>query len=463
MTVSPVIIDPAGPAQPPLAPWSPSKRRRPWRILGRTALSMALLPLLFLILVCSVTAALEWQAQKPVMALPGGATAVRAPDGSPSSTLDKQKVQHLLAGQTLTNLSQKRFDLVAGNRRLRVETSLDIRLQQLLLDSLEPENARSIGIVAVEPETGRVLAMVGYDRQNPALNPCIESRFPAASIFKIVTASAAVEQHHLVPDSKLYFTGNRYTLYRSQLSERKVRHARTITLRDSFAQSVNPVFGKIGANQLGREVLEDYAERFGFNRRLGFEAALNPSHIRVPVDRFEMAEIASGYNRSTTISPLHGALLAAAVLNRGVIFEPTIVDRILDESGRAVYRGQQRPVNQAIAAGTSRVLGTLMAATVTSGTCRKAFKGFQQDRILSQLNIGAKSGSINNDAQDTRFDWFVGFAEEKGGGEKLAIAAVVAHGDLVGTRAAEYARLAIREYFREYFAASRHTSARADG
>jgi beta-lactamase class D len=92
-----------------------------------------------------------------------------------------------------------------------------------------------------------------------------------------------------------------------------------------------------------------------------------------------------------------------------------------------------------------------MRATVRSGTSRKAFKGYRRDRVLSKLIIGGKTGSINNKTQDARFDWFVGFAEEKDGPEKLVVAAVVAHEKYIGTRSSRYARMAIRRHFRDYF------------
>jgi DNA-binding transcriptional regulator YhcF (GntR family) len=93
-----------------------------------------------------------------------------------------------------------------------------------------------------------------------------------------------------------------------------------------------------------------------------------------------------------------------------------------------------------------------METTITSGTCKKAFRGLKKDKILSRLNIGGKSGSIDNESHDTRYDWFVGFAEEKEGSAKIVISAMVAHEKYIGVRASEYARMAIKEYFREHFA-----------
>ena len=93
-----------------------------------------------------------------------------------------------------------------------------------------------------------------------------------------------------------------------------------------------------------------------------------------------------------------------------------------------------------------------METTISSGTCKKTFRGFKNDRILSMLNIGGKSGSIYNASHDARYDWFVGFAEEKEGSAKIVISAVVTHEKYIGTRASQYARMAIKQYFSSYFA-----------
>ena len=72
--------------------------------------------------------------------------------------------------------------------------------------------------------------------------------------------------------------------------------------------------------------------------------------------------------------------------------------------------------------------------------------------MLSRLKLGGKTGSIYNRAHDARFDWFVGFATEKKGPEKMVVAVMVAHEDYIGTRAGQYARMTIEHYFKDYFA-----------
>ena len=366
--------------------------------------------------------------------------------------LDKHQVQSLLSSKLFVNLRQKSFDLNHGGRHLHVETSLDMPLQRYLLDRMDPSTSRYIGIVAMEPSTGRVLAMVGFDKNDSSNNPCVNSQFPAASVFKIVTAAAAIEKYHFNPDTPMTYNGRKYTLYKSQLKDKKNKWTRKITLRDSFAQSVNPVFGKIGALMLGKSVLEEYAQAFGFNRQIDFEIPLPPSSVTISDDPYQWAEIASGFNRETRISPLHGAMMAATILNQGRFVEPSIVDRIADQEGRIIYRGHPKAIKQAIKPEGARVMNRLMAETIKSGTCRKIFRGYRRDKILSRLNIGGKTGSIHNKNHDTRYDWFVGFAEEKNGTEKIVLSIVVAHEEYIGVRAGQYARMAIKHYFQNYFA-----------
>lgn len=373
-------------------------------------------------------------------------------DDISSSSIGKRDVQDLLDGKSLLNLKDKSFNFVADGQKFQVVTSLDIPLQQYLLKHLNLYSSRYIGIVGMDPATGRILSMVGYDKADQAGNPCVDSKFPAASIFKIVTASAAIEKCGFNLDSMFTYNGRKHTLYKSQLKDRSNRYTNRITFSDSFAQSVNPVFGKIGAHYLGKTTLENYAAAFGFNRNIDFEIQLAPSRVALSDDPYQWAEIASGFNRQTKMSPLHGALITSAILNQGRMVEPTIVDQIKDENGRVMYRSQMTTINQAITPAASKIVNHLMETTISSGTCKKTFRGFENDPILSRLNIGGKSGSIDNDSHDARYDWFVGFAEEKEGSAKIVISAIVTHEKYIGTRASQYALMAIKQYFRSYFA-----------
>jgi cell division protein FtsI/penicillin-binding protein 2 len=402
-------------------------------------------PALLLLLFSALTAA-------TMGAWPGRHQDRPAQPASPKSRpaprpMAKHEVQELMAGVNFLNRTDNRFELRHGNSCFILQTTLDPDLQQALLPRLDRKNSRYIGIVAMEPTDGRVLAMAGYDRANPDGNPCLDNRFPAASVFKIITAAAAVEAGDLDPGDILRFSGGKYTLYKSQITSKTPKNANQITLRDSFAQSVNPVFGRLGADLLGKDVIEAYAEAFGFNREMGFELPLRPSRIELADGPYALAEVASGYNRTTRISPLHGAAMAAAVVNQGLWVEPTIVDWISSDTGQTMYQGHAAYRDQAIDRDTAKVLRQMMQATVQSGTAHKEFQKHHDDKILSRLEIGGKTGSMGDGTGETRYDWFVGYAREPHQKKQLVVAVVVAHEGFIGTRAAAYAAMAMKEYF----------------
>lgn len=379
----------------------------------------------------------------------------KTPENQPR--IRQEDIPDLLDSQMFVNLEHPSFDIAHAKGTYHVKTTLDSDLQRYLLDNFNRSYARYIAVVVMAPETGRILAMAGYDRENARNNPCLDSHFPAASIFKIITAAAAVEKRGFRPDSAIAFPGRKYTLYKFQLEKHPKRQTRSVSFQDSFAQSINPVFGKLGIHYLGRQTLTEYAEAFGFNRSFDSELPVPPSEIFVKETPYHWAEIASGFNRQTTISPLHGAMIASAVANGGNLMNPILVDVIQEKPGRAeplhkVYQSRPTPVGRAVSPKVSSVLRDLMEETVASGTCRKTFRKAGQDPVLSRLYIGGKTGSINSrDHSYRRFDWFVGFAMEKAGDAAIAVSAIVVHDKFIGTKAREYGRMAIRKYFDDYF------------
>jgi cell division protein FtsI/penicillin-binding protein 2 len=374
------------------------------------------------------------------------------PKTEASVSFNKDDIQHLIDSRQITNSQDNSFEVQANGKRLLVQTSIDASLQNYLIKKLDRTNSSQIAIVAMDPKDGRILTMVGYDKTDPSKNPCTESAFPAASIFKIVTAAAAIEKCNLRLDSVLKFNGRRHTLYRSQLKEKTNKYTNKISLKNAFAKSVNPVFGKLGALYLGKEELEAYARAFGFNLPINFEISLSPSETVITDEPYQWAEIASGFNRQTKMSPIHGALIAATIFNRGKLIEPTIVDRIVDESGVELYRSQPATINQAFAPDTSNALHEMMKATTRSGTVRGAVRRYRRDKIISRLEIGGKTGTINNKTDEVKYDWFVGYAQDKAEDGKLILSVLVAHEKYIGIRASQYAIMAFKQYFKTHFA-----------
>ncbi|PIF02890.1 MAG: hypothetical protein CR990_00550 [Desulfococcus sp.] len=381
----------------------------------------------------------------------------------PSPLLTRTDLRALLDSREFTNLKKPELMLSVGGRECRVRTSLDMDLQQALLQDLDTAHSRYIGLVVMEADTGRILSLVGYDRIHPERNPCLNSIFPAASIFKIVTAAAALDRCDLRPASPLKYRGQKYTLYKFQIKKSDAP-SHSISLRDAFAQSVNPVFGKLGSLHLGKEPLVHYARAFGFGEKVSFELPVPPSTFTISDDPYHLAEIASGFNRTTLISPLHGALMAAAIANgAGMMPSPMLVERITDTGGRLLYRS--RPASrQVMPAGVAGDMKILMNRTIVAGTCRKVFRGYEKDPVLSRLDMGGKTGSINSRAhKGRRYDWFVGFAGDARNTHRIVVSAVVAHEKYIGTKAKTYAKKAFHRYFERIFSEEMAHEAQKNG
>lgn len=374
------------------------------------------------------------------------------PPTAPAATavipLGKEQIRQLLDERMFSKLTKKDFTLPAAGTTLQVETTLDSDLQNYLLDTIDRVNSRYVGIVAMDGASGRVLALAGFDRTDTLGNPCLRSHFPAASIFKIVTAAAAIDHCGYSAESPMHYSGSKHTLYKRQLTDKVDRYATTVPLREAFADSINPVFGKLGELRLRKPLLEQAAATFGFNQPLDFDLPLPPSQFLISDKPYNWAEVASGFNLQTTLSPLHGAALTTAILNGGRMISPAIVEKIADERGNVLYhRPEAAESRQIMSARAATALGQMMEETITSGTARKAFRRHGKDKVLAPLQIGGKTGSIDSQSHDVRYDWFVGFAKERHGEKQLVVAVMVGHEKFLGIRASDYARRTMAYYF----------------
>ena len=340
------------------------------------------------------------------------------------------------------------------NSRYQIFTSIDISLQQYLLSlmdrlkTLTRWKPQRIAIVVMEPDTGEIIAMAGFDLENPDTNPCIASNFPAASIFKIVTAAAAVETLGYTSKTSLYFNGNKHTLYKRQLKDIKNKYTHKTTFSKAFAESINPVFGKIGKNYLGKEKLTLYADAFGFNKVIDFELPFLSGTFKTGNKEYHLAELGSGFNTDTNISPIFGAMLISAIVNSGHMILPSIVEKVTGIDDQIIYKNKIKPYKTVILPKTATTMIKLLQQTVTKGTAKKYFRRTSKDKVLSTLLIGGKTGSLNNKGNTVKYDWFTGFGNQKNTNKKIAISIVVGHRKYIGTRASAYAQMILKQYFK---------------
>jgi cell division protein FtsI/penicillin-binding protein 2 len=376
-----------------------------------------------------------------------------SPPPTAARAMGKGELAYFIGPRDLDQADIDYFEISGPDGQpLFVKTTLDPGLQTEALKWVKGSGALRTALVVLDPSSGRVLAMAGYG--NPEGNAALEGSFPAASVFKIVTAAAAVEKAEYNSMTKVAYDGSKHTLYKANLSKGPDQGVHQATLKDGFAESINSVFGKLGAFSLEPTDLEEMALNFGFNETFSFELPLSSSFFPLgedPNDTFRLAELASGFNRDTRLSPVHGALIASVAINGGELFEPTIVSEVFDLNNKAIYHGAPRLMGRAVSLQTAEELSVMMQAAISDGTGRKRFSDADRNPVLSKLIIGGKSGTIN-DESGAKVDWFVAFASpasDDGIQDQLALAAVVVHDGQTNVGSQELVRKALMTYYKE--------------
>ncbi|RYZ73371.1 MAG: penicillin-binding protein [Proteobacteria bacterium] len=331
------------------------------------------------------------------------------------------------------------------------EYTIHTKLQDEMLSLFKSYRPDYGAFVAMDAKTGRVLSLISYNLNDTAITDhlALRATFPSASVFKVVTAAAAIAEKKLHPDSIVSFSGRAHTLYKSAIfKERANRWTRTMTLKEAFAKSVNTVFGKIGVFNLGPSELKNYADKFGFNRPVRSDLPFEPGKSFATEDPWEVAETASGFTKQNRMSPLQGALIAASIVNDGIMMSPYVVDRLKDADGKVVHLGLPEPSETVIDPATAAQMRELMRETVASGTSRVSFRGFSKSRF-SFVDVGGKTGSLTGDEPKGKYDWFVGYAQA--GEDRIAFATLTISREFWKVKSAYLTRRAIETLFRERY------------
>lgn len=301
-------------------------------------------------------------------------------------------------------------------------------------------------LVAIEPKTGKVLTLASYSKRQPRGKPvAIRSSFPAASLFKLITSAAVIEKAGVSPDSLVYYRGGVYLLSKHNYYPDRRRDRRAMSFRKALGKSCNPVFARLVLNNdIKGEILEYYAHKFGFNMVLPFEIPLDKSVFSFPITNYEVARTAAGFGE-VLISPLHAALITAAIANQGNMMRPYIIDRIYSKNDQVLYQGKSLLLTNPIREKTSMQILDMMKETIESGTARKYF---QKLKHLGYHNIAAKTGTLNGKNPKGRYYWFV--AAVPADDPEIAIASLVIDPGNARIRGSALGKQFLEYYFLEY-------------
>ncbi len=340
----------------------------------------------------------------------------------------------------------------------RISYTLDEKLQKSADDLLKRYKPDYSAIFMMDAKTGRVLIYSSFQKEEAAENLLKKATYPAASIFKIVTATAAIDKNGLSPQHKIQFNGGNWTLYKKNVMLDTInRWTRTVSFREAFAKSMNTPFGKIGLHHLDPKDLENYAQRFMFNRAIPTDFPVDMGVATIPTEKnFELTEVAAGFNKHNRMSPIQGAMIAAAVINKGQMIAPYLVETVHNEENKVLYTGAPLVLNSAMAPQSSEQIRDLMGETIISGTSRRSFSSLRRNKKFSEIEMGGKTGHLTGYDPKGQVDWFVGYASN--GDRHIAIGVVTVNKKFWTVKSSYIGQSLFKKAFEDDFEIAKHVS-----
>jgi membrane peptidoglycan carboxypeptidase len=297
---------------------------------------------------------------------------------------------------------------------LKVEYTLDGELTDAVYDIFARGRVKLGLAVVLDPATGEVLAYAGTDPRRLPPNEL----YPAASLVKVVTASAALQSVPGVVNRTCHFTGSPYRLTPARLNP--PLRGTEITLERALATSNNQCFAQLAVNDLGTNRLLETFRRFGLLQSPGPGHA--PGEADEPDgDRFALGKLGCGL-AGLRITALHAAEIAATLAN-GKRVAPRWIVRVSDASGRDLALPPRGGPEVVLPAATAAQLRDMMTETTLSGTARRAFHGVYGRPLLREMTIAGKTGSLSGKTPPGRYEWFIGLAPADH--PKIALAVLV--------------------------------------
>jgi cell division protein FtsI/penicillin-binding protein 2 len=369
----------------------------------------------------------------------------------------EKKFDKELSGKSVNGIKDLFSFLNFSNKKPEVGnnlvTTINSKLQKKAYDLLG--NKRG-SIVAIDPKTGEVLAMVskpGFDpstlKQNwdklskdintPFLNRAVSGLYPPGSTFKAVTAISALENLNGVKNRAFKDEGKIQFNEREYLENSKGKIMGNIGLEEAFYRSSNVVFGTL-AMELGNDVLKATSEKFFFNKDIPSRTLTIDNSIFPTYKKEEVGNIAqSGIGQSGVLaSPIEMALVASTIANNGEMMEPNIVKQIVDPNGTVIKEFEPKAIGTITNAQNAEIIKQYMKSVVTKGTGK--------DANVYGVQVSGKTGTADQETgKKIPHSWFIGFAPYDE--PQIAFAIIVEEGGNDTYNATDLAREFIKTYF----------------
>jgi len=365
----------------------------------------------------------------------------------------EQTQNEVLSGEDPRLFVTRLVDLLSNqdNEGGSVELTIDPDAQQAAYDGLAnnpnlPGDVKG-SVVAIEPNTGKILAMVSlpsydpnklashdlesvddvYERlvadpDEPLINRATSKRLPPGSTFKLVTAAAAIESGLYsvdddVPAGAIYdvpqTTSDIGNDGRTACSPAQVPFA------TAMEWSCNTTFARM-ANELGTEKMLEQAEAFGFNT--DYLEDLPQAQSVYPDDANEPETAQTGIGQfEVAATPLQMAMVSAAIANGGTVMRPYLVNKVQSADYQDLEQTDPEELSQAVSASTADDLTELMVSTVDNGTA--------DDAAIAGVEVAGKTGTAQSGIEAVPpYAWFTSFAPADN--PQVAVAVVIESADI---------------------------------
>lgn len=313
-------------------------------------------------------------------------------------------------GVELSDTGEGRKEPVSGkNLILSLDANLQEYAQQAAYQALEQKQADSVSIILMRPGNGEILAMVNvpeYDLNDPFnlkkstngmsqqeiqdernkmwRNGCINDTYEPGSTFKIITASAALEEGVVTPEDTFSCPGFRI------VDDRRIRcHKTTGHGSETFVQGVmnscNPVFIEVG-QRLGTDAFYRYFQQFGLLEKTGIDLpgeAGTIMHQKKDIGPVELATISFG--QSFQITPIRLAATVCSLINGGHQITPHFGVEVREDDGTLLETLSYKEGKQIVSEQVSKTMRAILEKVVSEGGGKKAY--------IEGYHIGGKTAT----------------------------------------------------------------------
>ncbi|MDO5416508.1 MAG: penicillin-binding transpeptidase domain-containing protein [Lachnospiraceae bacterium] len=354
------------------------------------------------------------------------------------------------------NLAEQVIHEISNQKNLGDDlvTTLDVGLQQVAYQAL---GDRKGAVIAMEPDTGKILAMVskpdydpnplsleasweylvsGENDQGQLLNRATQGLYPPGSIFKIVTALEAVREN---PSGYQDYTFDCSGVFHLEDYSIKCYHSTAHGAQNlglAFANSCNGAFANLGL-QLNLDSMYRLSEQLLFNSELPLPMAYSKSsyNMKGGASQWEILQTSIGQG-TTQVTPMHMAMITSAIANGGTLMKPYAMDHVQNAAGEEVKKFLPSSYGSLMTAEESAQLNQLMVRVVTEGT-GSALRD-------ASYSAAGKTGSAEFEAGKETHAWFTGYAPAED--PQLVVTVIVEEGGSGGKTAAPIARKMFDQY-----------------